>query len=94
MLVINIILAITAAVYWYMTGNWWLAAIGLLASTIVTDKMFIVVIFLAALIGYACIYYILKDSELYLQLQNLEILVATFIYMVVATIKGMLVYWG
>jgi len=94
MIVINIILALTSIAYWYITDNWWLAATGLIASVLVVDELFLVVIVLVAVIGYACIYYIWKDIGLYLQLQNLKILAVTFIYMMIATIRGMMAYWG
>ncbi|MCK5335473.1 MAG: hypothetical protein KAQ67_04890 [Gammaproteobacteria bacterium] len=94
MIVINIILALTAVAFWYMTGNWWLATVGVLAAVLVKDEWYLIVILLTAAIGYVCIYYILRDAGMYLNKESLEILGITFFYFTAALIRAKLAFSG
>ena len=94
MIVINILLAVTAVAFWYMTGNWWLAAVGVLAAVIVKDEWFLIVILLSAVIGYVCFYYIVRDAGMYLKKENLEILGVTFFYCTVAFLRAKVAFSG
>lgn len=86
-MIINILLALVAIVYGYITDNWWLSAAGLLASVLIGDRLFLVVIVLVAIIGYSCVYYLWLDIMHYPQ--NQETLAITVSYMIVALIRGM-----
>ena len=94
MITINILLALSATAYWYVTDNLWLAGLGVLASVLIVDKLWFVVIALVAVIGYSCVYYLWSELPHYLQLENLDILTVTVSYMVVAFVRGVLAFRG
>lgn len=94
MIVLNVLLALTAFSYWYLTGNWWLATMGVLASLLLKDEWYFVVILLTAAIGYACVYYIWKNAGFYLQKEKLIEFGITFLYMTVAMLRAKFAFSG